>query len=360
MNLPADPGIHLDLSTIGYGGPWPAMLSELHPCDDAHLHGRVTRADRGAVTVATHVGTRRVGLSPTDPPPVTGDWVVLVDGPQPALHDIAPRLTAVHRPQAHGQRVSADDDQVLAANVDLVGVVAAADRDLNVRRLERGLVMAYESGATPVVLLTKVDLAEDLDRVRQSARATAPGVDVVEVSGISGTGVQAVAELLAPDRTLALLGASGVGKSTLTNALAGSEVLETQDVREGDGKGRHTTAHRELIALPGGGAIIDTPGLRTLSLGSMGEGVAQAFPEIDTLASGCRFTDCRHETEPGCAVLAALDDRTLDPERLEGFVRIRRDVENAALRADIAAWRRTTRSWGRVAREAQRVRARDR
>ena len=358
MSHPADPGTPSFLSALGYAGPWPALLHDISPDG---LHGRVVRADRGAVTVATAEGTIRVALRPGPPPPVTGDWVVLVDGPDPGMHvlaGIAPRTTAMTRPTVHGQRSSNDPDQVLAANIDLVGLVTPVDGEVNVRRLERALVMAWESGATPLVLLTKVDLTPDLDMALAVVEPAAVGVDVLQVSPITGQGVAELRDRLAPDRTLTLLGASGAGKSTLTNALVGEEVLATQAVRTVDGKGRHTTTHRELVALPTGGAVLDTPGLRTLGLGQVEMGMAQAFPDVEELAAGCRFGDCRHETEPGCAVLAALDDGTLDPDRFEGWTRIRAASENAALRADIAAYRATTRSWGKMAREAQAVKAR--
>ena len=348
------------LSTVGYGGPWPALLDSIDP--DA-VHGRVVRADRGAATVLTAEGHVRVTWTPATAPPVTGDWVVVHPDPYAGpdhglLAGIATRSTSMTRPTTHGQRSSNDADQVLAANVDIVGVVAVASEEPNVRRLERGVVMAYESGAQPLVLLTKVDLVDRRDIAIARAQQAAVGVEVLPVSPVTGEGVDELRERLAPDRTMALLGASGVGKSTLTNALVGEDVLVTQDVRAVDGKGRHTTTHRELVALPGGGAVLDTPGLRTLGLGVVEDGMAAAFPEIEELSPGCRFGDCRHDGEPGCAVLAALDDGTLDPDRFEGWKRIRAASENAALRADIAAYRQATRSWGRTYRDAQSIKRR--
>lgn len=356
MSHPADPGNPSDLTTLGYPGRWPALLDSI---TTDGLHGRVTRADRGAATVATADGPVRVHWTPATPPPVTGDWVI-VDPDEGLLLGTAPRATAITRPKTHGQRSSNEGEQVLAANIDYVGVVAAVDGDLNVRRLERGIVMAYESGATPVVLLTKIDLADHLPMSIAQAESAAVAIDVFPVSPVTGEGVGAVRDLLAPDRTIAMLGTSGAGKSTLTNALAGADLLDTGDVRHTDGKGRHTTTHRELVALPTGGSVLDTPGLRTLGLGVVEDGMAMAFPDIEALAGGCRFGDCRHDGEPGCAVLAALDDGTLDPDRLEGWRRIRAASENAALRADTAAYRKEARSWGRVYRDAMAVKNRDR
>ena len=349
-----------DLSTVGYGGPWPALLDSIDPDG---VHGRVVRADRGAATVLTAAGHVRVTWTPATAPPVTGDWVVVRPDPYAGpdhglLGGVATRTTSMTRPNTHGQRSSNEADQVLAANVDIVGVVVVADEEPNVRRLERGVVMAYESGAQPLVLLTKVDLVERRDIAISRAEQAAIGVEVMPISPLTGEGVEELRARLAPDRTIVLLGASGVGKSTLTNALVGEEVLVTQDVRAVDGKGRHTTTHRELVALPGGGAVLDTPGLRTLGLGVVEDGMAAAFPEIEELAGGCRFGDCRHDGEPGCAVLAALDDGTLDPDRLEGWRRIRAASENAALRADTAAYRQTARSWGRIYRDAQSLKRR--
>lgn len=369
---PSDPNDQHDpLHALGYhAGPWPALLAEIDPDPDAH--GRVIRADRGAATALTPLGPVRFTWTPAQPPPVTGDWVAVDHDPddhdRARLIGIAPRRTAITRPGHHiGYRASGADpddpkagkpghahaDQVLAANPDLVGITTPVDGEVNLRRLERGIVLAYEAGATPVAILTKADVpdADDLRRAMAEATRTAPGIDVIPTSTHSGEGIDALRAMLAPDRTMALLGASGAGKSTLTNALVGQEVLATGDIRAVDRKGRHTTTHRELVVLPSGGAVLDTPGLRTLSLGQVGEGIDLAFPEIEALAGGCRFGDCRHDGEPGCAVLAALDDGTLHHDRFEGWQRIRAESENAALRADKAAYRKAARQWGQMSRE---------
>ncbi|MEE8600647.1 ribosome small subunit-dependent GTPase A [Euzebya tangerina] len=348
-----------DLTALGFTGRWPALLDlvrdDLDPATAATaVAGRIIRADRGAATARTADDSHRIIWTPATEPPVTGDWVLL-DPTAGVLLGIAPRATALTRPRTT-KRPDASGQQVLAANMDLVGVLAGVEDDLNVRRLERALVMAYESGATPLVILTKIDLIDDRTIPLAQARATAVGVDVLPVSPVTGEGMADLADRLAPDRTIALLGASGAGKSTLTNALVGSEVLQTGAVRAVDGRGRHTTTHRELVTLPTGGAVLDTPGLRSLSLGVVEEGMDQAFPEISELAGACRFNDCRHDEEPGCAVTAALDDGRLDGDRFEGWRRIRAASESAALRADIAAYRAEARSWGRVYREAQALR----
>ena len=281
---------------------------------------------------------------------VTGDWVAVAGDRLVAILD---RATVLVRPRSDGA-----GEQVLAANIDLVGVVHALDMPLRRRRLERGIVLAYQSGALPVVVLTKADAAADLDASVAEAKASAPGVDVVVASVIDGRGLDDIRQLVAPDRTVVLLGASGAGKSSLINALVGDDSLAVGDVRSVDGKGRHTTTRRELVALPSGGCLIDTPGLRALSLGAVDEGMALAFADIEALASECRFDDCSHLREPGCAVLAAVDDATLSADRYEGWRRIQKEAANAALREDQAAWRRTNRQWGRIGREAQKLKGR--
>jgi ribosome biogenesis GTPase len=224
--------------------------------------------------------------------------------------------------------------QALAANVDLVVVVEHLDPEPEIGRIERLLVLAWGSGAQPLVLLTKADLVPDPDGMRAEVAAAAPGVEVVAVSATTGEGMDAVRSHLAPGRTLVLLGPSGAGKSTLANLLAGADVMPTGRTREVDGKGRHTTSHRELVVLPGTGVVLDTPGLRAVGLVADQDAVATAFPEIEELAAACRFRDCAHLTEPGCAVLAAVDDGELDERRLASWRKLGREAAFQARRAD--------------------------
>ena len=215
----------------------------------------------------------------------------------------------------------ATGELVLAANVDRVLVVHAANRPVNQRRLERELVLAWETGAVPAVVLTKIDLSPDPEGAVADAEAVAIGADVLAVSNVSGQGLDLVEALLLPGTTFVVLGASGVGKSTLLNRLAGAEVQRTQSIREADGRGRHTTTAGELVVLPGGAILIDTPGVKALGLWDAGEGMAQVFADIEELAPSCRFADCEHRTEPGCAVRDVVGE-----DRLNSWRKLRREL----------------------------------
>jgi ribosome biogenesis GTPase len=246
---------------------------------------------------------------------------------------------------------------VAAANVDLVLVVESLERGPNPRRIERASAIAWDGGATPAVVLTKLDLMEKPEAAVARAKEGAPFADVIAVSATTGEGMGALAAVLVEDTTAVLLGPSGAGKSTLANRLLGEERFATTHVRESDHKGRHTTTHRELVILPGGACLIDTPGVRELGLWLDPEAVGAAFPEIEEVARRCRFRDCRHENEPGCAVLKDVDRGVLDPARLASFLRLRREAENLDMRRDESRRfevRAQERSFGRMVREAMR------
>jgi ribosome biogenesis GTPase len=278
-------------------------------------------------------GLRHAAGGPEDLPAV-GDWVALrlpESGEGSAVvHAVLPRRTSFVR-RAAGLRTVA---QVLAANVDTVFLVMGLDGDFNPRRLERALVLAWESGASPVVLLNKADLADDLAARRAEIERVAAGVPVLTLAAKHGEGLEALSPWLAPGRTVALLGSSGVGKSTLVNRLLGREKQKTLEVREHDQRGRHTTTHRELIALPGGALLLDTPGLRELSLWSDGAGLDAVFEDVTALAAACRFTDCGHGTEPGCAVRAAVAEERLDPARLASYQKLSAELRALEIRED--------------------------
>jgi ribosome biogenesis GTPase len=272
--------------------------------------------------------------------PAVGDWVALRDK---TIEAVLQRRTSISRQVAF----KTSDEQVLAANVDVVCIVMGLDGDFNVRRLERYLTTAWNSGASPVVVLTKLDLGVD-DELLLAAESTAMGVPVLPVSSISGDGLDALEAQLEAGRTAVLLGSSGVGKSTLINRLLGDERIATAGLRR-DGRGRHTTRHRELFALPSGALIIDTPGLRELQLW---EGdVDEAFADVVELAARCRFSDCAHETEPGCAVRDGID-----PERLKAYRKLQRELAAIEARRDRRIWAERKRQWRQRARESRRAR----
>ena len=254
-----------------------------------------------------------------------------------------PRRTAVVRRAPGDRRLPA---QTLAANVDAVFVVTSVNADFNLRRLERYLTVAWESGAPPVVLLSKADLADDLESFRIAAEAAAPGVDVIPVSIVSGAGLDAVRGHLGAGRTVVFMGSSGVGKSSIVNALAGAPLLATAAIREDDARGRHTTTRRQLIRLADG-LLIDTPGLRELGVLD-GEGLGTAFDDVERAAAGCRFTDCRHQSEPGCAVRSAIATGELDPQRFEAYRKLEREAHRAMLATDALARRTERKRWNAI------------
>ena len=315
------------LSRLGYddaAAAWLAGLGADRGAVDPPMPGRVARLDRGACLVLTAGGPVQAQLQRTVDEVVTGDWVALIDaGSGPAVAALAPRRSAITRSR-NGR------PQVLAANIDDVFVVHGLDRPVRPGRIERSLVLAWESGAAPVLVLTKADLSDDPGVSAAEAGSLAPGVPVLITSATTGEGLDAVVEHLGGRRTAALLGESGAGKSTLVNRLVGAEVLATAEVRSGDHKGRHTTTARHLIPLRGGGVLLDTPGLRQLGLWTGEEGLTAAFSDIEELAVGCRFNDCSHNGEPGCAIADAIADGRLSVRRLAGYTKLQREVEHQA------------------------------
>ena len=327
------------LQAIGWSPEWAASLASIDP-SGALVPARVAEEHRGALGVLTANGLHRVDVAgrlhylatgPEDLPGV-GDWVGLAPRPDGSgtVQALLPRRTVLLR-KAPERPTQA---QLLAANVDVVFVVASAGAELRARRIERTLALAREGGAEGVVVLSKRDLAEDLAEQIAMACAAAGGAPVLPVCGPTGEGTDALATYLDGGRTVALIGPSGVGKSTLVNFLAGRELLATQDTRSGDDKGRHTTTHRQLVPLPTGGVLIDTPGLREVGLWGDSDGIDAAFPDVLALLGGCRFGDCGHGAEPGCAIRAAIEAGDLDEARWRSYQKLLREVAHLEARKD--------------------------
>lgn len=271
--------------------------------------------------------------------PTVGDFVAIARdrADDAVILRTLPRRTVFFRndPSGAGHRA-----QAIAANIDTVFLLTSLNADLNARRLERYLAQTYESGARPVVVLTKADIGLDAAAAEDYLRTACMGAEVLSVSAVTGQGLELLAAYLAPRQTVVFLGSSGVGKSTLVNALMRREVMATGGIREDDDRGRHTTTHRELFLLPCGAAVIDTPGMRELGAWDAADGVAEAFEDIEQLARGCRFSDCRHGTEPRCAVRAAIEDGTLSQARFDNYLRLRREAERHLDRVKVARLRR--------------------
>jgi len=316
--------------------------------------GRIAAAHRGAFdvwTAADAVRSRLPGRALHDGLDVAvGDWVGLGDG---LIRTVLPRRSAIVRNAASNQQ-RLTHGQVLAANVDVAFVVSSLGPDLEPRRIERYLVTIWESGASPEIVLTKADRLEDPWTLAAEVEAVALGVPVHVVSAVTNEGCDALRARIPAGTTAVLLGSSGVGKSTLVNRWLGDEVMETRETREDDDEGRHTTTHRQLLVLPDGGLVIDTPGLRELQLWDVGSaGLDATFADVEEFAADCRFGDCTHVHEPGCAVLAAVESGELPRERLHSWRKLQRELHSIALRHDAVLRKEELRKWKLRAREGR-------
>lgn len=265
--------------------------------------------------------------------PAVGDWVAVAARPsegKATIHAVLPRKSKFSRKAAGNETI----EQIVAANVDTVFLVNALNQDFNLRRLERYLILAWESGAEPVIILNKADLSDQVDELVAKANSIGMGVPVHAISAEEGIGIDTLRVYASNGRTVAMLGSSGVGKSTLVNALLGSSAQKVSAIREEDGRGRHTTTHRELLCTPDGGVVIDTPGMRELQLWDASEGLSESFEDIETIARGCQFTDCSHKREPKCAVRRAVEDGTLDAGRLVNYRKLLAELAFLARKED--------------------------
>ena len=300
---------------------------------------RVVRQSRFEYLLLTEEGQIRAepsGSLKAEGLPAVGDWVgveVSHEGTGSTILKILPRRTVFSRKVAGG----VTSEQVVAVNVDYVFLVVGLDRDFNLRRIERYLTLIYNSGASPVIVLNKADVSDETEELQEQAESVAPGTPVHVLSAQKGTGIEQIQRYLEEGITIAFLGSSGVGKSTLINQLLGEGKMAVKDVRMTDGKGRHTTTHRELVLLPEGGALIDTPGMREIQVWGSAEGLHGTFPEIELMAQGCRFKDCRHESEPGCVVLEAVGGDDLSEDRYGSYLKLRGELENLEMRKNESA-----------------------
>lgn len=346
-----------------------AELFDAHCAADpqhAGVPARVVRRDRGGWTVAGDWpgvtdpvpllaelrGRLRSSMSMAEIPAV-GDWVVVtprLDEGRASIEAVLPRSSSLVR-EAAGPVTEA---QVVAANHDMVLIVVPLDMPANPRRVERELAVVWESGATPVIVATKADLVDDPVRATQWIGEVALGVDVITVDAVRGDGVDRLDELLVPGSTIVLFGPSGAGKSTLANSLLGEDLLATGEVRGLDRRGRHTTTHRELVELPSGALLMDTPGIRELALWDAADGTASAFADVEAITSACRFNDCGHGGEPGCAVRAAIEDGSLAADRFDAWIGLQRELDFQARRVDAQAAKAERKRFAALTREAAR------
>lgn len=350
----------MNIEQLGWNDSFSKSFGSLSDAKNC-IPARVAREDRTGYVIYAREGAWRASISGAlrfaanrrEQLPAVGDWVAVTPrrGEDAAvIHAVLPRNSAIRRTAAG----ETGEVQLVAANVDVLLICCGLDGDFNLRRIERYMTLAYAGGVTPVVVLSKADLREDAESHRAAVEAVAPGCDVLLVSALTGQGLDAIRRAIPVCGTVALVGSSGVGKSTITNCLLGEQRMATHAVREHDSRGRHTTTYRQLMVLPDGGVIIDTPGMRELQLSADDDALRSSFADIEELAGKCRFRDCRHEREPGCAVLHAVDCGDLDSSRFESWNKQRREVAYFERRDDKRAMAEEKARWKTIHKAAQR------
>lgn len=348
----------MNLTTLGFSTYFEEQLtafkeeSKLANCVPArvtleHKHSYRVLAEEGE-WLATVAGHFAYTSQAREDYPAVGDWVLVEKMPgeeKAIIHKLFNRKSVFSRKVA-GQEIK---EQIVASNVDIVLLVMSLNADFNIRRLERYLVAAWDSGAKPVIVLTKADLCEDITSMVREVELVAFGVDIFVTSARSGEGIEAIQTLFTEGVTGALLGSSGAGKSTLMNALSGEELMKVSGIREDDAKGRHTTTHRELIVLPSGGCLIDTPGMRELQLWDQSESLSSSFRDIEEFAAACRYRDCTHHMEPHCAVQQAISDGALEQSRLQSYFKLQKELAFIERKTNIQAKLNEQRKWKQIA-----------
>jgi ribosome biogenesis GTPase / thiamine phosphate phosphatase len=353
----------MNLELLGWGSFFSKNFSS--QIQDGYTIGRVAVEQKNTYILYTEFGEISAEISGKmrhqatgrQDFPAVGDWVALsrLQGePKATIQKILPRKSKFSRKTVG----AVTDEQIVATNIDTVFLVSGLDKDFNKRRIERYLILVWESGANPVIVLNKADLCDEIEQRQSEVEAIASGVPIVVLTALENKGLDALIPYLSIGQTVALIGSSGVGKSTITNQLVGQDIQAVQSVRLGDNRGRHTTTHRELIILPSGGLLIDTPGMREIQMWTGLDGLQETFADIETLATLCRFRNCKHEKEPGCAVQQALLDGTLDEERLRNYQKLQHELDYLSRKQDQKAYLAEKERWKKVTKSQRKNRKR--